>query len=332
MPHFTFIHGMDNKPPAETLLNDWLWALEDEEGINCVNEDISTSLVYWADVLYDAPSQTARIHEAALELEALRAHAEHDLLPEGSWRESLGPEERAFVDLVAAELGVDATEEEAAAARAAEDAGAPAVSATPRLEAGEARAAAQLERIPLPWGLKRRLMRAFLRDVHHYLFNTRHSPRPGVAYTVRDEIRRRTLTALQEASSRPGPHVVVSHSMGTVVAYDCLKRIPECPPVDALVTIGSPLGIDEIQDRLKPEWSRNDGFPGRTLRGTWLNVFDRLDPVAGLDPFIGNDYRSGGRSVVVDLAEPNYGRWRHDIEKYLRGPRLRKHLRALAGL
>jgi pimeloyl-ACP methyl ester carboxylesterase len=122
----------------------------------------------------------------------------------------------------------------------------------------------------------------------------------------------------------------VSHSMGTVIAYDLLRRVPECPAVDALVTIGSPLGLDEIQDRFRPEWTRADGFPGEKVRsGRWVNVFDRLDPVAGFDPSLANDYRRGGTAIITDIHEPNHGAWRHDIAKYLAGPRLRAALREL---
>ena len=39
-----------------------------------------------------------------------------------------------------------------------------------------------LEAVPLPAPLKRRLMRVFLRDVHHYLFNATFRPRPGETY------------------------------------------------------------------------------------------------------------------------------------------------------
>jgi len=107
--------------------------------------------------------------------------------------------------------------------------------------------------------------------------------------------------------------------MGTVIAYDCLKRVPECPRVDALITIGSPLGIDEIQDKLKPEWSLNDGFPQAKLASEWNNFFDPLDIVSRLDTHLANDYRRGGVEVILDQSQSNDGLWRHDIEKYLRG-------------
>ena len=91
-------------------------------------------------------------------------------------------------------------------------------------------------------------------------------------------------------------------------------------------------GLDEIQDKLQPGWSRDDGFPTDKLSGGWVNVYDKLDPVAGLDPNLANDYRQGKKNVVVDLNEQNYGSWRHDITKYLRGEHLREKLRGLLKL
>ena len=128
------------------------------------------------------------------------------------------------------------------------------------------------------------------------------------------------------------PHVVVSHSMGTVIAYDCLKRVAACPPVDALMTLGSPLGLDEIQDKLRPEWSRDDGFPRDRVAGGWVNFFDRVDVVCGLDPVLKNDYRRDGLEVVQDVEVVNGGAWRHSATKYFRQPALRNGLRQLLEL
>ena len=63
-----------------------------------------------------------------------------------------------------------------------------------------------------------------------------------------------------------------------------------------------------------------------------MNVYDRLDPVAGLDPVLGNDYRHGDISTVEDIHEPNWGRWRHSITKYLAGRRLRESIAHLLEL
>ena len=98
------------------------------------------------------------------------------------------------------------------------------------------------------------------------------------------------------------------------------------------MTIGSPLGIDEVQDKLQPEWRRHDGFPSATLRGPWSNVADRLDVVCGLDPRLANDYREGGAAVVADHFVENTGWWRHGIVQYLRQPALVAELRRMLRL
>ena len=81
-----------------------------------------------------------------------------------------------------------------------------------------------LERVPLPWFLKQRVMNAFLRDVHHYLFDVEYGPPGRPAVHIQQTIRQRFLEAVC-APAVTRPHVVVSHSMGTVIAYDCLKRL-----------------------------------------------------------------------------------------------------------
>jgi hypothetical protein len=140
------------------------------------------------------------------------------------------------------------------------------------------------------------------------------------------------LASLQDGAREAGPHVVLGHSLGSVIAYDVLKNVPEAPAVDRLVTVGSPLGLDEVQDRLLPGWTRRDGFPHERVTGGWFNAYDRLDPVCGLDPRLGNDFREGGTARVVDVHEPSWGSWRHSIGKYLRGPSLRTALRDALGL
>ena len=118
---------------------------------------------------------------------------------------------------------------------------------------------------------------------------------------IQQTIRRRFVDKLG-AAEITGPHVVVSHSMGTVIAYDCLKRVADCAGVDGLITLGSPLGIDEVQDKLQPGWTRDGGYPSERVARRWVNLFDRLDPVCGFDPALGNDYCRSGACVVEDIA------------------------------
>jgi hypothetical protein len=327
MAHITFIHGISNKPEREALRNLWLRALAREDGLDCDLDGITSSMVYWADVMYASPDTTVEAFEGTGndELEAQRDAAPGVDAAEPAWRSQLPAEESEFVEAMADRLGTDLPDEVAPPNEATRGQGAlhPAGITATEMEALDV-----LERVPLPWFIKRPLMKLLLRDVHHYLFNSSFAPRPGPPYAVQEEIRGRFLEAVREGAERDGPHLVISHSMGTVIAYDCLSRVRDCPEVDGFVTIGSPLGLDEIQDRLRQEWSRNDGFPAR-VRGRWINVYDPLDPVAGFDPRFANDFRRGGVAAVEDVEEANWGRWRHSITKYLNGSLLRGHVREL---
>lgn len=321
MAHITFIHGIANKPKQDPLLKLWSRSLAQGGGLDLGTEGVTSSMVYWADVMYPEPLKEEAAQESLEAVEALGADP-----VDMSWKEAEGGEDKIWAAQLAAKLQAALVAEEAATAATP---GEPEpLSAVP--PGGLTQEA--LERVPLPWFIKERLMETLLRDVHHYLFNVQYSPRPGASFRVQDEIRRRFLAAVVEGAKKPGPHIVVSHSMGTVIAYDCLKRVPECPAVDGLMTIGSPLGLDEVQDKLQPGWSRKDGFPHERMRGGWINVYDRFDPVAGFDPKLANDYRRDENNVVRDINEQNSGKWRHNISKYLSGAKLRGALREILGL
>jgi hypothetical protein len=172
----------------------------------------------------------------------------------------------------------------------------------------------------LDWdGITDSVMEVFFRDVHDYLRNVN---------GAQEEIRASVVQALQDAPTTTG-HVVVAHSMGSVIAYDCLKRVQDCPEVGALVSFGSPLGWSAIQERLEPDYSEHDGYPGDTVREGWRNVFDPADIVVGLNGALAGDYRRGGETVIDDRPQENGG-WltaRHDALAYLRGAPLRDAIR-----
>ena len=324
MPHVTFIHGIANKPDPDRLLTIWEQALAKEDGINLGANGVSCSMVYWADVMYESPSEPGSAHESTgAEVETV--NADEDL----AWVQELEGAESDFCNSLTRKLNFDAESPEDDEYQPEEGDG----EIPYQQEVGDGEVQTEFERIPLPWFIKRRLMKVLLRDVHHYLFNTKHSPRPGETYRVQDEIRRRFIETLTEdaANNSGGPHIVVSHSMGTVISYDCLKRVAECPKVDGYLTIGCPLGIDEVQDKLQPEWSRNNGYPSERMLGDWYNVFDRLDPVA-FDTKLANDFKLDGTKKVEDRRVHNEGVWRHDISKYLARSRLRDALKSVLEL
>ncbi len=68
--------------------------------------------------------------------------------------------------------------------------------------------------------------------------------------------------------------VVVGHSFGSIVAYRMLEsaELISCP-VNALITIGSPLGVTAIRTALQPV-----SYP--SIVGAWFNAYDEQDAIA----------------------------------------------------
>ncbi|HXH90171.1 MAG TPA: hypothetical protein VNN25_01220, partial [Thermoanaerobaculia bacterium] len=205
MAHVTFVHGIANKPAADRLLQIWLKALAFGDGIDLGANGVTSSMVYWADVMYAAPLPPEEASEesvgggaAPLRLESAEMAGIMPLTGDVdmSWLANASPEELQLVNRIAAEVAVKS--------------GDPAVAVRAELSAASVAVGAQLERIPLPWFVKQPLMRILLRDVHHYLFNAESTPRPKETFRVRDEIRRRMLAKLQEGAMKERPHVVVS--------------------------------------------------------------------------------------------------------------------------
>ncbi len=306
MAHITFIHGISNQPEPATLLEQWRIALLDDDGIDLAALGVSLSMVYWADVLYPHPAPACAAQESnELELEQGIDEEATDF----TWLLAAPPEQQTFVRRLAHDVGLGN------------------VVPGPGEQLVRIDPDSPLEAVPLPASLKRRLMRVFLRNVHDYLFNATVRPRPGEAYRVRDELRSRTVQALRDGANNPRPHIILCHSLGTVISYDVLTNAVEIPAVDALITMGSPLGLSEVQAGLTPPWTAADGWPDARLGDRyWANVYDRLDPVCGFDPRIANDYCWRGAERVSDIEVFNSGRWRHSIAKYLGQPALRTAL------
>ncbi len=311
MAHVTFIHGIANKPEEKTLLRIWCEALEAAaEPLSLETDGVTTSMVYWADLLYGEPITDVSNFEST--------DANRDAAADSAGAKDIptpaNKEEAAFIEGLREKLTSRDDDEIASAPPAAPTA-----------------AGGSFERIPLPWFIKKPIMNAFLRDVHHYLFDVSFAPPGRQPVRIQQTIRKRFVEKVNKPASN-GPHIVVSHSMGTVIAYDCLKRVGDCNKVDGLITIGSPLGLDEVQDKLQPGWSRLEGFPNERVAKRWVNLFDRLDPVCGLDPQLANDYRFSSVKRIEDIQIENDGAWRHSATKYLKQPKFRQALRSMLEL
>lgn len=133
-------------------------------------------------------------------------------------------------------------------------------------------------------------------------------------YMTDPEVRRATQD-LVAAEVGVDTQVVVGHSLGSVVAYEALCAHPEWP-VQALVTLGSPLGIRNlIFDRLlpPPAPASSGNLPGAWpgAAESWVNVADAGDVVA-----LVKDLRPLFGARVACYVVDN-GSHAHDVKPYL---------------
>ena len=321
-PELVFVHGLAKKPPLDKLEELWRWGLDVDNpkpetmgygnlGIGTAS-NVRVSVPYWADVFYsDYETDFASYYESGDHPEQVEGIARSG--PDG---EDLPlpatPEGQAFVacmmDRFAGELGL-------------------ADGATPP----DRPAQAPFERVPLPGFVKRWVLEQFATEAYYFLYEKPFVRADGVRSEMRHSLRRRLIDTVKAARQRTDVVVIVAHSMGTMIAYDCLRNVPDCPDVAGLITLGSPLGVDEIQDPLIPGRDKKKAFPDR-LKGPWVNVYDPDDPVCALDPRLANDFLKNGSREIRDIHESNWGDWRHTITHYLAGPKLRAAVRELAGL
>ncbi len=169
-------------------------------------------------------------------------------------------------------------------------------------------AIAALSKVPLfgraTYGVVQKINRTNLWQVTAYVNNietAKDSVLDRVAQVVSDETR-----------------IVVAHSLGTVVAYEVIHRLEL--QLDLLLTIGSPLGLDNV---IYPKLEPAAAFPPGVQR--WVNVADPDDFIAA-DPSLADRFpdHAGGRSIE-DIKVRNCGPFvrHHHITEYLSQDKLR---------
>jgi hypothetical protein len=321
IPELIFIHGLAKKPEPAKLMEIWLWGLDsdnpkpevfgfDNPGLN-LETKARANQAYWADVFYtDHETELGSYYERIEHPERVEgaevSREYHDDLPVPDNHDA-----SEFVEGLVKRLGGEEME-----------------TGTPTQDAARQ---SPFERVPLPTFLKKRIIKQFAVEAYYFLYGQPFTRSDGKLSPMRDTLRNRLIEQIKAAKARSSRVVIVSHSMGTMIAYDCLRNVADCPEVDGLITLGSPLGLDEVQDPLIPGRNANQAFPER-LNGPWINIYDPLDPICGLDPRLANDFLRGGRQAIVDIKESNWGDWRHTITHYLSGPQLRNAIRELAGI
>ena len=270
-----YVHGIGNKPIESTLKCQW------DHSLFGFDAGARTRLAYWVNREY-----------YPLPIDATCGSGDTTEVEEG-------PTGRALS--VAAHLAQTSLEDEAAALTSNRKERDVLLRIAKRIDEQEPDVPRQGPRaagvqgyiLPLPPTLRRwitrKLTRAFLRDVHDYLFVPQR----------RALMRQSVLERLQPGG---GPFVVIAHSQGSMIAFDVLSELDaNAYQIPLFVTIGSPLGITEVQDELKILLgTKKLGVPRCVAR--WLNICDANDPVAA-DATLRDDY-SGG-SLLEDVQATN---------------------------
>ncbi|MFJ3921879.1 hypothetical protein [Streptomyces sp. NPDC090022] len=308
-----YVHGNGNKVRKELLKSRWDHALFGQD------MGVASRVAYWAPLRHPVPLPDHRPEE----LPAARLLQE---FPQGDGA-AAGPEgAHEFIERTLREAAGQAVTEgrggydDGGRADAGPAPGETALAAwltrmtyaaatLGRDEDEDARGAEEL--LPLPAVLRvpvfKEVVRRTFVDVHAYFFG-------GIGPVVRDTVR----AELAEAGD--GPLVVVGHSLGSVVAYEVLRE--EGRPVSLFVSVGSPLGITEVQDLL----ARPPAVPAGVA--AWRNVSDLRDVVA-LDHWLRPEYAPA--ELVSDHLVDNRSKSHHGIREYLASAPVRVPVRALFG-
>ncbi len=154
----------------------------------------------------------------------------------------------------------------------------------------------------------------FASDVIDYLFG---SPKPTMQAPVR--------MALLEG---PRADIVVAHSLGTIITYDVLSEpaLKDRRP-KILVTLGCPLGIDNVQNRLRDGAGRPNPIPAGIT--AWTNFADRFDPVA-IEATLRDEFKPS--NLIEDEAVNNAAPNNHDLNGYVSIGLVRSLIRDAVGV
>jgi len=144
------------------------------------------------------------------------------------------------------------------------------------------------------------MIRHYFEDLAKYYDNDCQSPlNPDCP--ARQIIRQRLAGVMKKY--RNYDILLIAHSMGSIIAYDVLTEIKNVQ-AGTLVTIGSPLGIPVIVNKihkeqsLQPDYVPGPGVP-ESIKNRWLNMSDVRDKVA-LDHTLVDDFKDSRSGIMVE--------------------------------
>jgi len=146
-------------------------------------------------------------------------------------------------------------------------------------------------------------MELHLRDLKRYVQN-----RNEIAEHTRQILK----TSLRQARDAGRPILLVAHSMGSVIAYESLWQMSranrEPMQIDLLLTMGSPLGQDYIQKRLKgSDAIGNVRYPNNISR--WVNL-SAVGDLTAIKPALRSAFRGMLQAgLLADIDDREVDNW-----------------------
>lgn len=143
-------------------------------------------------------------------------------------------------------------------------------------------------------------------------------------HTIRNMVRKTLENKLLENSDKK--IMLISHSMGTIIAYDVLKYMSKKHPklkIEHFITLGSPLGLPYVKYRAKVLSEDYSLSKTPDSVNKWSNFSDKNDIVA-FDTDLSDDYHKNNNGILVEnhLVENNWCDSYHKSYGYLRAPKV----------
>lgn len=301
-----YVHGIGNKPPADVLKCQWDTALFGH-GLGD-----RSRMAYWVNrTYYPVPDEATCADRDQSDMQAAEKTMSAMRLVTTSWENDIDAEiavltqdpHRAQVLRSLAEKVRSQRE------RTGEEELASAAVVSARV-------------LPLPKPLRdwvtRQLVKLLLRDVNDFLFND------DRRQAMKDSLR-------QRLDAGGGPFVVIAHSQGTMIAYDVLRQLDRASyNVRLLVTMGSPLGLQEVRDVFRVWIGSNEPWERPACVGRWINVAEKLDPVAAHSDL--TDVINGVENSAGFFLNPDSPRHPHSGTGYLQTAPVKEAVRDVVGM
>ncbi len=172
--------------------------------------------------------------------------------------------------------------------------------------------------------------------IHHYFkdldmyYSAKYGGKGNENRLAKELIREKLRSVLDKYENKQ--ILLISHSMGSIVAFEVLSQLPQDVNVDTFVTIGSPLGQPVVMGKIYAELNnkavkfRELKTPG-TIKKSWFNLSDLEDKIT-INYNLADDYNENQQGIgpIDKIVYNSYvykgKRNPHKSYGYLRTPEL----------